>query len=190
MSPPAPPSSLPSTAGPGQVRPRGPGLCPRPLPTLQQPGAPHAPAPSLGPGLGCRAWPCRHCPQLSTVQVLDHLSWPRIHAVPHAGVFDGSRVPGAHWPCAGSRVLGDCCWGSHKSPRVGSMWGPRVVIAQAGLAGAGAALIPAHGTASPCPCCPQHLLGFCLHPWLGPLRAGSPPPPEGLSAYTHALQQQ
>lgn len=104
MSPPAPPSSLPSTAGPGQVRPRGPELCPRPLPALQQPGAPHPPAPSLGPGLGCRAWPYRHRPQFSTVQVLDHLSWPRIHAVPHAGVFDGSGVPGAHWPCAGSCV--------------------------------------------------------------------------------------
>lgn len=104
MSPPAPPSSLPSTVGPGQVRPRGPGLCPHPPPAPQQPGAPHPPASSLGPGLGCRAWPRQHRPQLGTVPVLHHLSWPRVHPVPYAGVFDGSGAPGAHWPCTGSRV--------------------------------------------------------------------------------------
>lgn len=95
MSPPAPPSSLPSTAGPGQVRPRGPGLCPRPPPAPQQPGPPPLPAPSLGPGLGYRAEPCRHRPQLGTVPVLHHLSWPRVHPLLHAGAFDGG---GAHGP--------------------------------------------------------------------------------------------
>lgn len=196
MSPPAPPSSLPSTVGPGQVRPRGPGLCPHPPPAPQQPGAPHPLALSLGPGLGCRAWPRQHRPQLGTVPVLHHLSWPCIHPVPYSGVFDGSGAPGAHWPCTGSHV--PCPrWAAAAGGVMQVPWHGQHVgslgchcSGWAGRGRSGCALSLAHGTASPCPCRPRHLPGLCLCPWLGPLCPGSPPPPEGLSAFTRALQQQ
>lgn len=206
MSPPAPPSSLPSTAGPGQARPRGPRtLLPSPSHAAAARGSPPASTvPRPWPGLPGMALPApslaRHRPSLAPCLLAPaSILYPPPGCLMAAGPLPltgpalaaASPAPGGQWLLLGvTRVpQGGQCGGSLGCQCSGwAVWGRgSSALSPPVLCPTRAEPTPQHGI--PLPRRPRHPRGLPASlAW--PAASRLPATSEGLSASTRAPQQQ